>query len=122
MIQPTELRIGNKLTFHGKEITVQGILEDWVYDGVDKCPCNAMGLHPIPLTAEWLFRFGFVQTLGNEFEFKRKDCWIYLLADCFEIELIAMDERFNFCRPYKKEVHVFQNIMFSVLGAEEAVK
>ena len=75
---------------------------------------------PIPLDAEWLERFGFKETvLGNGLrQWVNKDCWIYLLDDFFEIELITGDDRFNFFRAYKKEVHVLQNLIASVTHTE----
>jgi hypothetical protein len=122
MIKAQDLRIGNLIKYAESddiflvyEISPSGFwvrnkkentwIEDWQFEG-------------IPITEEWLLKLGFLriqERYGCHFE--NKKCWVYLLQDCFEIEWITQDERFNFCRSWYY-VHNLQNIHYSLTGEE----
>ena len=81
---------------------------------------------PIPLTEEWLLKFGFEK---NEISTSLKDFYIinyqlenfvvYLLESSFEIELINKSgEQFNLFINQKKQVHILQNLYFYLTGKE----
>lgn len=77
---------------------------------------------PIPLTEEWLLKFGFKKVNDNfitieSHHYENKNCWIYLIADGFELELNTLSERNNLCRTYKY-VHQLQNLYFALTGEE----
>ena len=122
MIQPNELRIGNWYSFadyHGiayrqvKQIKPNefGLLSD--YDGVNFKVCK-----PIPLTEEWLIKFGFhYSDDDNEFlelELMRK---IKLYADNsnnFSTVVLRLKEN----EIEIKSVHQLQNLYFALAGKE----
>ncbi len=58
-MKANELRIGNLLTFDGYEAEVTAIPEGEFYEDNK--------FQPIPLTEEWLVRFGFDKHYDNEF-------------------------------------------------------
>jgi hypothetical protein len=83
-------------------------------------------INPIPLTEEWLLKFGFEK---NEIPTSLKDFYIinyqlenfvvYLLESSFEIELINKSgEQFNLFINKKKQVHILQNLYFALTGKE----
>lgn len=79
-------------------------------------------VEPIPLTEEWLVKFGFEKVNDNfmtieSYHYENKNCWIYLIADGFELELNTLSERNNLCRTYKY-VHQLQNLYFALTGEE----
>ena len=79
-------------------------------------------INPIPLTEEWLVKFGFEKVNDNfmtieSYHYENKNCWIYLIADGFELELNTLSERNNLCRTYKY-VHQLQNLYFALTGEE----
>ena len=81
---------------------------------------------PINLTEEWVFKLGFekvkIPTALKDFyiEYYKKDNFIvYLLKDSFEIELITKSgEQFNLYTNFKKEVHILQNVFYSLTSTE----
>jgi len=125
-MKATELRIGNlvqdtpfsipredmysdgitKITGHGIDLLERGLMKGW---------------RPIPLTEEWLLKFGFEKIVMNNMidiiHYQNKDCWIYLIKDVFELELIVEDERLNLYRNWKY-VHQLQNLYFALTGEE----
>jgi hypothetical protein len=114
MIQANELRIGNYYMYAGnngivyaKVNTIQynefGLLSDC--DGVNFGICA-----PIPLTEEWLLKFGFLKHKGdnkvfwlNDFEFENDLKWIFWRGNVLE----------NI-----KHVHQLQNLYFALTNKE----
>lgn len=80
----------------------------------------------IPLTEEWLVKFGFekIETTNKYFpevitvHYQNEYCWVYLLPNSFEVEWIVQDDRFNLLKNYKLEVHLFQNLYFAFTQQE----
>lgn len=124
MIKPNELRIGNLVYFKGvlnKVIAVWISKEDssksyFHCEPIDDKICDnpKIGFHGIPLTEEWLVKFGFGRVDGNEFN-------IITGMTIFRIE-----ERFelgNHDFPIElKYVHQLQNLHFALTGNELELK
>lgn len=115
-----ELRIGNYLNYQGKIIKVEGIHNRTIYHsdrqfdqvGVE----NYITFEPIPLTEEWLLRFGFIRKYVSHTP--------YILND---ISIYPTDANFYNIVYYKgvkiddiilKSVSQLQNLYFSLTNNE----
>lgn len=115
MIQPNELRVGNIVKyaesvykFAGEETTIGDIIigETDFYD-------------PIPITDEWLLKFG----LKNSLLLIKNDSGLLEIWDTSEgIELCSVVEKDDICIfitiDHIKYVHQFQNLYFAITGKE----
>lgn len=124
MIKASELRIGNLLEFSngiepakivmvGRRFFSSAAIEK--EDGDFNVTPYYRG---IPLTEEWLIRFGFKkkeEEYGMHYE--HKFCWAYLFGDGFEIEMIVTGGRFNLFKTFQY-VHQLQNVIFALTGKE----
>ena len=118
-----ELRIGN----YFKWISTQEIdtVEEIVTYDKSTYDINSVSIsdcEPVPLNEEWLLKFGFKKVNDNfitieSYHYENKNCWIYFIADGFELELNTLSERNNLCRTYKY-VHQLQNLYFAITGEE----
>jgi len=116
-MEANEFRIGNYVFSKMVEDTIQlsALLES-----------QDLQVEPIPLTEEWLFKFGFkkikIKTTIKGFyiiSYKLNDFVVYLLSDFFEVELIRQNkEQFNLFKTFKKEVHFLQNLYFALINEE----
>jgi len=112
----TELRLNN-LIYHEEDkvkysYTVNAIFEDSVLVKEDSEEIKIGLLQPIPLTEEWLLRFGFA--------FEDMVYW-------FEgFDILHLKEEFEFLNhdyPIKiKHVHQLQNLFFSLTNEELTLK
>ena len=82
-------------------------------------------LLPIPLTEEWLLKFGFKKMVYNTklesikiVNYQLGNIVVYLLPTSFEIEIIALGEQNNLAINPKLEVHVLQNLYYALKGEE----
>lgn len=134
-MKANELMIYNWVLYNGYPNIVTGIIppsptEDKRWDGkwvIEINPPDIFNvtldeLEPIPITEEWLLKFGFEKKITqtsfiNLVHFENKNCWIYLIKDGFEFELITGNERHNLCKTYKY-VHQLQNLYFALTGEE----
>lgn len=121
-MKANELRIGNWYHFADndgivyrrvKEIKQNefGLFGD--YDGVNFEICQ-----PIPLTEEWLVRFGFEYLYFNSEElihkeFKNLYAYKHVMNDGFGIVLRGFH-----ALPFVKHVHQLQNLYFALTGEE----
>jgi len=114
-----ELRIGNYVYFKGVEVDVFSIEKnpiDWERVNGVRCEENYVSaIKPIPLTEEWLLKFGF-DSNGWKGEFiKYAEGYIYLFGE----------ESCIFAQAYKieiKHVHQLQNLYFALTGEELTIK
>lgn len=120
-----ELRLGNYLNYwkQNESVKITGVLMSGLYaDGY----CYGKGVlaifqfKPIPLTEEWLIKFGFCDennvfmnihkthdNLNNiNFEWNNEDSSVYITDD--DGEILSFVET--------KYVHQFQNLYFSLIG------
>lgn len=117
-----ELRIGNLILVDGKIVEITGIKKSTVFlsDGFQMF--IAGGIEPIPLTEEWLIKFGFDKVLH------RNDKMYYRLNDYFVIEdsrvFLFGDDTFEILklRQEIKYVHQLQNLYFALTGEELTIK
>lgn len=80
-------------------------------------------LEPIPLTEEWLLKFGFEKNFNNFYEKlinKDEDDFIGKLTDYFFAYYI--DKKDNYPLIYIKYVHQLQNLYFALTGEELTIK
>lgn len=130
MINVNELRIGNKL-FHiyddwPEETVVEGIEYDKVHIQTSTgggTTVNISEVEPIPLTPEWLEKFGFTKDMGGGgglLEFENGFICFYDM----EAPLVAYtNERIKGApMPHLKYVHQLQNLYFSLTGEELTIK
>jgi hypothetical protein len=121
IIKPNDLRYGNKLLFLGEEVTFEYItnVRDenvfWIKLKENRIEHKSFHFKPIPLTEEWLLRFGGKEN-GFEWQFKIGEFTV-----CFEKrndkfyytggEGVQMSRNIEF-------VHDFQNLVYALEGIE----
>lgn len=133
-MKANELRIGNIVNVAGFTNEKGGLKGGWttieeftkmgLYHAI-VCSAGTVAITnpfvtPVPLTEEWLLKFGFnkVNDPYDTFHYERKDHWVYLLKDSFEFEYTTKPgQRFNLFinRNY---VHQLQNLYFELTGEE----
>jgi len=117
MIQPNELRLGNRLSLSGKITAVRGVVYDEYTDGFGVyCETGIVAISaftPIPLTEELLVKCGFVDNDTTQY---RKDDLIY---DGGYIYLYSYNDGEPDPRLAKCEyLHQLQNLIFALTGEE----
>lgn len=118
-MKATELRLGN--LFINSQGGIQEVttahLEYLLNDSFEP---NNEGMNPIPLTEEWLLKFGFDKTkdrrkyvgyIGEYFFYKENETWRIELGGRDETILIEI-----------KYVHQLQNLYFAMTGDEPTIK
>ena len=118
-IRASELRINNIVEADG---IIQRVYRIWQNgaelveqeDGDDDLDYHENDIHPIPLTEEWLLKFGFTkEVLG--WKHWNLDLYLYLDNGCFESEQLPMFI-------YLKYVHQLQNLYFALTNEELCIK
>jgi len=118
-----ELRIGNLIIADGEETQVYALYE------YDERGINGVGEHyeagqytypvcePIPLTEEWLLRFGFAKNYG---EFTKGN----LMLDCEYTDKGEYVVKYGkaYIEADIKYVHHLQNLYFALTGDELTIK
>lgn len=139
-MKANELRIGNWVSRRGDLKQVQGVLPDAVllyvsprvYGGVNKASRVVLkSINPIPLTEEWLVKFGFEQDSSGSC----KEGWwrsfdIEKTRDKFGVTLIEETGVMEFhydAGTFEqtitvKHVHQLQNLYFALTGEELTIK
>lgn len=113
-----ELRIGNYVfsleTQNHQRIT--GLLEEQpFFDAITFDYPNYDEIESIPLTEEWLLKFGF-ESIGS----------FYRIGNSRFVEVIVHDSGIDVCNhsvslPHIKSVHQLQNLYFALTGTELTV-
>jgi len=118
-MKANELRIGNLVDDNGLIETVisDHLINDEHYDGLRGCL-------PIPLTKEWLLKFGFLHSHSQWYELRSLDLW----CDAFNIDLKQgiLTATYNnneemIVKPML-HVHQLQNLYFALTGNELEIK
>lgn len=130
MIDAKELRIGNLVTYNGKEIAVgPSAISELYYlgDTHAKSEIDKREYLPISITEEWLLKFGFERihhyycmndgSMNYHYELKgNKMFMLYFDGRCFAINESKISHREHLS--HNKHVHQLQNLWFSVTGKE----
>lgn len=123
-MKTNELRIGNWVTLHGDECRVMmigGDLTTYHYEVVfndgtlveTRSVSEDDSIQPIPLTEEWLEKFGFRD--AGRFGFSKGRVLIYKRADKFGFGKSSLQCNFEY-------VHQLQNLYFALTGDELEIK
>jgi hypothetical protein len=132
-MEATELRIGNNVLRHGVVVNVdaRSIFDIWDNSGI-----NILGYKPIPLTEEWLLKFGFEKEESkpsakhhnyfSKYISDYKYCFTYAeFREDFGVYIEYTDSsdpnddgiKYPFCFGIKY-VHQLQNLFFSLTETE----
>ena len=112
-----ELRIGNIILLDDEEIILTGIKGNTVFwkNGFDMTGLTGSEIKPIPLTEEWLLKFGFVQFPASNL-WDKEDFWaIYKKVNTDEWRCDHLEMQFKY-------VHQLQNLYFALTGEELQLK
>lgn len=122
-MKATELRIGNLISFEKEYYTISGISQAFTDEPFDVELKNDNGMFesidieevsPIPLTEEWLLKFGFEKAYSCYHKQTKIGKEIILNKNYF-----LMDIDFPVC---VDEVHKLQNLFFALTGEELQIK
>lgn len=135
-MQINELRVGNKVGSGNEIITVNEIIESGINPkwGIhDDNPYDEISfdlIYGIPLTEEWLLKFGFEK--DNSYDYRKGFiCWqkeptdygTALIKKCnWFIECGGDDQYYHVPVYYLQYVHQLQNLYFSLTGEELQLK
>lgn len=108
MMMANELRIGNwvRLKYHDHKFQVEAEFIVSVKKGFELC-------QPIPLTEDWLLKFGFEHDDPNSFW--RKDGFFF---DLYHLPLDNIIEHDSKVIAHVKYVHQLQNLYYALTGKE----
>jgi len=103
-----ELRIGNLLYNDGVVVTIDArtIFDIWDDKGLKN-------YKPIPLTEEWLLKFGFGKELDNFFRINKSN----LIEILFHDNGVLVTTQ-SVCLNHIKKVHQLQNVFFALTNEE----
>ena len=123
MIQATELRIGNIVTYHGETDM------DCVLDAIDIFNIATKYMHndeihsPIVITEEWLLKFDFIQqNVNGETVFIFKDNEWYFIENVASNGWASLYCYGIYCATDIQYVHQLQNLYFALTGEELTIK
>lgn len=117
-----DLRIGNivhyKLFNH--YITIRGMAKDsiWVNDSEDAGPISIVHIEPIPLTEEWLVKFGFQRSSKTKYHIKGMTLVFHINSNQWTfpyVHELGKLKRINY-------VHQLQNLYHALTGEELTIK
>jgi len=125
-----ELRIGNYIQYFGNVAQVEGIVNEsngfgLQLNGGDFASINSNSLEPIPLTEEWLVKFGFFA------ENIHSNLILNKIEIASAIRVVSTNERGSFyldgeIHDFMKiridYVHTLQNLYFALTGEELTFK
>lgn len=127
-VKVEELRIGNLVAYHGETVEVKGLPElGLVYFDSSLLPCPHLTtgeeVSPIPISEEWLLKFGLEKEGNNLFtsnkqvkEISNKDIGVTAPSFFFNSRLNRwMDSQTRVCIDY---VHQLQNLTYALTGQE----
>jgi hypothetical protein len=120
-MKPAELRIGNLVEYNRNVVECVDVMCDGIntkyIEGI-----NIGFIQPIPLTEEWLVKFGFEEEKDNDgvFGFKLKNFWYineyqFRLSNFIDTESMVIDNKIH-------HIHQLQNLYFALTGEELTIK
>jgi len=111
-----ELRIGNLVLDDSIETVVNGRLLYHMWDFGHEV---SKDIKPIPLTEEWLLKFGFEKIKNNGIDYELHDCVISVNAKW----MWTTESNLNEVRTLiPTHVHTLQNLYFALTGEELTIK
>lgn len=124
-----ELRIGNwidsSMCGHASTFSKIGMVSQEGWIGLQQEGTLSMNgtsknfISPIPLTEEWLVKFGFVYTMDyDEYRYKEKTHWFNIQFDEIDGERIYIFGKDNMSDVKIEYVHQLQNLYFALAGEE----
>jgi hypothetical protein len=115
-----ELRLDNYICINNnlhpcrvKEITMSSVVVESIKENYSEPTINSM--NPIPLTEEWLLKFGFYKSETFKNSFIKKGVDIYIQDTAFWYDLLNNSIEI-------KSVHQLQNLYFAVTNEELTMK
>lgn len=107
-----ELRIGNWYEWHGKQsqITLSDFIEEY------ETGQSFFHKHPIPLTEEWLVKFGFEWSIAHQAH--HLEGFAYVIDICQLYCRVIKYKRNGEVLTSIKHVHQLQNLYFALTGEE----
>lgn len=113
-MEARELRIGNYIKIHNTITKVEG-LSTWdnIIQNSDFAERELKEFQPIPLTEEWLLKFGFKKELDSFYRIKNS----YLLEVLFHDKGFTITTQ-SVCLNHINYLHQLQNLYFALTGAE----
>lgn len=123
-MKANELRIGNLVLadlHEEKEILVESIcsINNDVFNSTNgEIPFSS--LKPIPLTEEWLLKFGFEKVRYEKYSHEKLNklrAYPHVMTNGFGIYLMG-----SYSFPHIKHVHQLQNLYFALTGEEVTIK
>lgn len=123
MIKANELRIGNLINHKSFQIRIEAITSEMCsVSGLEQNRFSALMLdkiNPIPLTEEWLLKFGFEKKSDGRF-----NNYVINAGLRKETNLIQLDDK-KYCFEHCKfsihvidYVHQLQNLIYAITGEE----
>lgn len=115
-MKATELRIGNYYNWRGGDAPDEGY--DEIFSGKDFADIckHPNWFRPIPLTEEWLLRFGFKRTdVFQAVRFELSEYFVVTIHDSGNINFCLRNNSFSVSLKY---VHQLQNLYFALTGEE----
>jgi hypothetical protein len=126
-MKATELRIGNTLDYHVQTVTVMAIDRNkatfgYFVDsiGFDRAFDNPDFPKPIPITEEWLIKFGF-QKIAHKidiFEKERIRVWLGSRGSCLCYLIEEDTTTAHYISNTFEYIHQLQNLYFALTGEE----
>lgn len=119
-MKASELRIGNYIILDGEQTQVDQIgsfFDQHMVEYINSRPLAAV--KPIPLTPEWLERFGFERVLHDERDWYNYPLGLINPLNNYEDHGYMMSGEFDLDIRY---VHQLQNLYFALTGEELTIK
>jgi len=118
-MKANELRQKNLVNYHGKAIEVFGVVGNVIYYNNGKCNDSNIGdyiaFEPIPLTPEWLKRFGFEEYRHIKDGIVFDNSWLRINESMVAYWRGAYIDKLKY-------VHQLQNLFFCLCGKELEIK
>lgn len=127
MISANELRIGNLIdTYYGSVSCVTSIGKS-EYNITVKCGSVEGGLweqnaKPIPLTEEWLLKFGFDNTGSIRIMIDTSAYYLQIIKRTNDCLILSQGNEINSILKPVRHVHSLQNLFFALTGEELTLK
>ena len=122
-MKANELRIGNYVYFHGDAEEINMVDGCEIIGREEQPSCHIEEFEPIPLTEEWLLKFGFKKQLDKSFA---KNNFSIFLDKRFKTNLFLQENQENFkwfSYELKVEyIHQLQNLYFALTCEELKLK